>query len=60
MSLIGRMIERATTADAVAERAGPAAAGAARFARDVSHFATKKPNQDNGSSSSEVASDGAA
>jgi transposase len=56
VGLIGRMIERATEADAPAAVPTPAA-GPARFARDPSHFATTKPERHKGSSGAEVDGD---
>jgi hypothetical protein len=50
VGLIGRMIERATEADAPADAPPPPPAGPARFARDREHFATTKPNNGKGCS----------
>jgi len=61
VALIGRMIERATEADAADTPAPMPAAGPARFARRAEHFATRaKPRQNNGSSDTTTAAGGAA
>jgi hypothetical protein len=60
VALIGRMIERATETDRPADAVVPAPAGPARFARDPQHFATTKPNSDNGSSAAATSAGGAA
>ncbi|MHB1931101.1 MAG: IS21 family transposase [Acidimicrobiales bacterium] len=54
VGLIGRMIERATEADAPADAPAPTLAGPARFARDPEHFATAKPTPHKGSSASDL------
>jgi len=64
VGLIGRMIERATEADAPADAPAPTATGPARFARDPGHFATTKSKHHKDSSAAhvdaEVADGGAA
>jgi hypothetical protein len=60
VSLIGRMIERAT--ETAADAGTPAASappGPARFARDPAHFATHKPLQLKGSCSTEESGEAA-
>jgi hypothetical protein len=59
VSLIGRMIERATESDP-SDRPPVAAVTAARFARDPEHFATRKPKRRNGSSRTDNPEGGAA
>ncbi|HLI53280.1 MAG TPA: hypothetical protein VKU88_03060 [Acidimicrobiales bacterium] len=54
VGLIGRMIERATEADAAAGQPASAPAAPARFARDPEHFATTKPNSGKGCSDTAV------
>jgi hypothetical protein len=62
VSLIGRMIDRATETD-TAEHAPvgvSALATPARFARDAGHFATAKPNNDKAASADEGVAGGVA
>jgi Integrase core domain len=56
VSLIGRMLERATE-EAPADQPAPAPATTARFARDLEHFATRKPKRTNGSTPEPAAAD---
>ncbi len=60
VSLIGRMIERATEAVPAADTVTATPVGPARFARDAEHFATKKPKPGNGSAEIDGAAGGAA
>ncbi len=60
VALIGRMIERATKAESASGNEPHRTSAPARFARDASHFATQKPNNDEGSASAQGAAGGAA
>jgi hypothetical protein len=60
VALIGRMIERATEAAPPADATTATPVGAARFARDAEHFATKKPKPGTDSSLIDGVAGGAA